>query len=115
CIQLSDWCVSRLLHLSYIHVAPTPSRDADSAMAIDQRSAYRYGRPREVVAREVRGVIAARSRMARKLAKARSEHRPPKKGKEKQDGTAPTGRLNTPVSGEPVEKGKEAGRDAKSD
>src|SRR5690606_31632043 len=73
-------------------VAPPPAHGADRAAAIAQRSAERYGRPREVVAREVRGVIAARSRIARKLAKARSEHRP--QGKGEQDGTAPTGRVN---------------------
>jgi len=90
-----------------LSVDPPPAHEPDRAAAIAQRSAERYGRPREVVAQEVRGVIAARSRMARKLAKARSEHRPPKNGKEKQDGTAPTGRVNTPVGGEPMEKGQE--------
>lgn len=89
-----------------LSVDPPPVHAPDRAAAIAQRSANRYGRPREVVAREVRRVIAERSRMIRRRNKARSEHRPPGKGK--QGATAPTGRVNTPVSGEPAEKGKEA-------
>jgi len=77
-------------------VDPPPIHESQRAAAIAQRSAERHGRPREAVEREVRLVIAERSRAASRR-KARSKHQQP--AHDEQAATAPTARVSATVAG----------------